>query len=201
MDNPYWKSDGQEHYVNLNTVKLLCFELANIFEASNTLYHGMTAADYADKEALRIDDFPLVKLHQDLAFQRSSELLLQLSVLIRTYDDQMKGAEASEKYRSFSKGNDTGDYIGTLQGKDKFYLREACNKIIHAREIRPLYERADNYVFESNDKEVGQDVWYLTGEVELSGKHREKIWDAELHVQAFLEVILGQIEFGLPSNQ
>jgi hypothetical protein len=36
----------------------------------------------------------------------------------------------------------------------------------------------------------------LTGEVELSGKHVRKDWNAVLHVQPFLETVLAIVEFG-----
>jgi hypothetical protein len=198
MDNPYWESHGQEHYVNIRTVKSLCFELTNIFEASKALSEEMTASEYAGEEPAKIEKFPLVELHQELAFKKTSELLLQLALLVRTYDDQIKSSENSEKYIEFSKDNDSGDYIGTLQGEDKFYLRDACNKIIHAQEVRPLYERATRYVIESDNEELGQDVWYLTGEIELVGDFRRKTWEAVLHLQPYLETVLGLVKYGLP---
>jgi len=198
MDNPYWESHGQEHYVNIHTIKSLCFELTNIFEASMALSEEMTASEYADAKPAKIENFPLVELHQELAFKKASELLLQLALLVRTYDDQMKSSDDSEKYLEFSKVNDSGDYIGILQGADKFYLREACNKIIHAQEVRPIYERATQYVIESDNENLGQDVWYMTGEIELSGKFRGKKWEAVLHLQPYLETVLGLIKYGLP---
>jgi hypothetical protein len=122
------------------------------------LSEEMTASEYADAKPAKIENFPLVELHQELAFKKASELLLQLALLVRTYDDQMKSSDDSEKYLEFSKVNDSGDYIGILQGADKFYLREACNKIIHAQEVRPIYERATQYVIESDNENLGQDV-------------------------------------------
>ena len=38
-------------------------------------------------------------------------------------------------------------------------IRTACNKIIHANSIRPIYDHLG--------VEVGEDIWYLTGEIEL----------------------------------
>jgi hypothetical protein len=201
MDNPYWTSDGQEHYVNLNTIKSLCFEICNIFEASKSLANEMTASEYADEEVAKIENFPLMTLHQELAFKKSSELLLQIALLVRTYDDQMANSEKSVEFKKFAKKNDSGDYIGVLDGKDKFYLREACNKIIHAQEVRPLYERADQYVIESENSELGQDIWYLTGEIELSGKFNRKEWEAVVYTQPFLETVLGLIQFGYPDHK
>ena len=201
MDNPYWTSDGQEHYVNLNSIKSLCFEICNIFEASKSLANEMTASEYADEEVAKIENIPLMALHQELAFKKSSELLLQIALLVRTYDDQMANSEKSVEYKKFAEKNDSGGYIGVLDGKDKFYLREACNKIIHAQEVRPLYERADQYVIESENSELGQDIWYLTGEIELSGKFNRKEWEAVVYTQPFLETVLVLIQFGYPDHK
>lgn len=200
MDNPYWESHGQEHYVSLDTIKSLCFELTNIYEASKSLSEQMTASEYVDEEPAKVEDFPLVELHQEMAFKKSSELLLQLALLVRTYDDQMKSSKESERYIEFARANDTGDYIGSLGGKRKFYLREGCNKVIHAQEVRPLYERATQYAFASNNDELGQDLWCLTGEIELSGTFKGKQWEAVLHLQPFLETILGLVKYGTPSH-
>jgi hypothetical protein len=160
----------------------------------------MAASEHLDEKPAKIEDFPLIELHQEMAYKKSSGLLLQLAMLVRTYDDQMKSTEEAEKYIEFARANDTGEYIGFLEGKNKFYLREGCNKVIHAQEVRPLYERAAQYVFTSNNDELDQDVWYLTGEIELSGTFRGKPWDAVLHLQPFLETILGLVRYGAPNH-
>lgn len=85
---------------------------------------------------------------------------------------------------------DCGKYIGNLQDKNCFHLRDACNKIIHAAEIRPLYERTD--------LNIAEDIWYLTGEIELSGTQRNKDWKATFSLQAFVEITLRVIAFGNP---
>lgn len=84
MENPYWTSHGQEHYVNLDTIKALCFELANIFEASRSLANEMAASEHVDEEPAKLENFPLMILHRELAYKKSSELLLQLALLVRT---------------------------------------------------------------------------------------------------------------------
>jgi hypothetical protein len=113
----------------------------------------------------------------------------------------MINSEKSAEYEKFAKENDSGDYIGVLDGKDKFSLREACNKIIHAKEVRLIYERADQYVIESENSKLGQDIWYLTGEIELSGKLKGKEWQSVLNTQPFLETVLGLIKFGYPEHK
>lgn len=111
----------------------------------------------------------------------------------------MVNFKKSEDYASHKQANDSGDYIGALHGSDKFFLRVACNKVIHAQEVRPIYERADQYVLISEEAEKEQqDIWYLTGEIELSGEFRGTVWDAVLYTQPFIETVLGLIEFGYP---
>ena len=63
MENPYWTSDGQEHYVNLDTIKSLCFEICNIFEASRSLVNDMAASEYVDEEVAKIENFPWTNCH------------------------------------------------------------------------------------------------------------------------------------------
>jgi hypothetical protein len=201
MENPYWTSDGQEHYVNVDTIKSLCFEICNIFEASRSLANGMHESEYADGEVAKMENFPLMALHQELAFIKSSELLLQLALLTRTYDDQMKSSNKSEEYKKFVRENDSDDSIGGLDGQDRLHLREACNKIIHAQVVRPLYERANQYVFDSDNSDLDQDIWYLTGEIELTGELKGKAWNADFFIQTFLENVLRLIQFGYPINE
>lgn len=62
--------------------------------------------------------------------------LLKIAILVRTFDDLLRSSEnkkeAYEKHR-----NAVGDnhYIGSLDESD-LTIREACNKIIHASELR-----------------------------------------------------------------
>ncbi len=200
MDNPYWESDGQTHHLNLDSIKNLCFDLLNIFEASKPIAEELSASEALNEAHINLSDFPLAILHRELAFKKSSELLLQLALMIRTYDDQMRGCDQAKEYAAFKENNDSGDYIGTLEGKDSFRIREACNKIIHAQEVRPIYDRTDINVFDSENGGMSQDIWYLTGEIELSGKFGDKNWDAVVYLQPFLETCLSIIEFGNPSN-
>ncbi len=140
-------------------------------------------------------------LYHELAFKKSSELLLQLALLIRTYDNQMKNSKKADEYKKFARENDSDDYDGVLEGKDKFHFREVCNKIIHAQEVRPLYEKADKFVIESDNSDLGKDIWCLTEEIELAGELRGNEWNAVVYTQPFIETVLGQIQFGYPIDE
>jgi hypothetical protein len=157
-----------------------------------------------DVEALELEEgrefdpseLVLLRLHHEYAFIQCSKVLLQLGLLVRTYDDQMKASGKREEYRKHLTKIDDGNYVGVLAGATSFPLREACNKIIHAHEIRPLFERLDRQV---NDDGVDQDLWYLTGEVELQGTRGGTEWNAVIHLQPFLETILDSIALGDPT--
>ena len=77
----------------------------------------LTASEFVDEEPARVENFPLIELHQEMAFKKTSELLLQLALLVRTYDDQMESSEDLERYIKFVKANDSGEYIGILERK------------------------------------------------------------------------------------
>jgi hypothetical protein len=61
-----------------------------------------------------------------------------------------------------------------------------CNKIIHAQEIRAVYDDAVQF----RGDEVVSRRWYCDGEVELKGTQGKKIWQASVHVFNFLETVL-----------
>lgn len=201
MDNPYWSSDGQKHHVDLEAVRLLCFELVSIFEASRSLADGIESQESEEEVELTEADVPLVRLHQRYAFVQASKALLQLALMVRTYDDQMRESDRAEKYAEHVGNVDDVRYSGVLIGIENLSFREACNKIIHAQSVRPLYERVDRTVTNALETgKIGQDIWYLTGEVELSGLFRKARWELTLFLQPFLEVILDVVAFGNPEN-
>ena len=196
MDNPYWTSEGQRHHLSLESIRLLCFELLCIFEASKPLIEEVEAVELEEGKEIDPSEPVLLKLHHNYAFVQCSKALLQLALLMRTYDDQMKASVKQESYQSHLISIDDGNYVGILNGAKTFRLREACNKIIHAHEIRPLFERLDREV---NEKGLEQDLWYLTGEIELQGKWGNAEWTAVIHLQPFLDTVLDSIALGDPS--
>ena len=157
----------------------------------------MAAFESVEQTMATYQDFPLFKLHSELSYKELSSKLLDLSIKARTYDDQLKCSEIAGDYREHARNNDDGHYVGILDQKEEFYAREACNKIIHAQEVRPIYERIDKYADTSQEMQEN-DIWYLTGEIELKGKNGGKEWNAVLHTQPFLETLLSLVEFGLP---
>jgi hypothetical protein len=186
-ENPYWHSEGQTHSVDLAAVRRICFEVFNIFTASASLVEGLEFVDEGEEP-----EYPsLLSLHHEMAEPRAMEQLLRLAMLVRTYDDIMNESDDADGYAKHAKETAGEDYIGTLD-TGRFNLREACNKIIHAREVRPIY---DDVEYQSADGKKTK-AWHLRGEIEFAGAFNKKEWNAVLYVPHFLEIALDRVSFG-----
>jgi hypothetical protein len=191
MKNPYWSSEGQRHPVSIDQIRRLCFEIVNIVAAS-----GELAGDSADVE--RGDRAPseshIFKLHHELAETVLCENLLRLALLVRTFDDIASASAKADEYKEHAKRTSGENEIGCLNVAAEatdFDLREACNKIIHAQEIRAVYDGAVQF---ARDELVSR-RWYFDGEVELKGAQNRKSWEASVYVYEFIETVLERIEF------
>ncbi|MBG0797159.1 hypothetical protein IYX23_05590 [Methylocystis sp. L43] len=189
MENPYWTTAGQGHHLDLQDMRVLCFDIHNIVASSSTLIGRL---ELAEPEELS-EDSTLRKLHYEISEPLLSNRLLHLAIMLRTYDDMMSANDSDGAYTAHVQRTSGSDFVGNID-KGTFSLRDACNKIIHASEIRPLYESVYNEHEESTGEPVG---WKLTGEIELSGVQNKKPWTAELYVQNFLEVALDRLAFTL----
>ncbi len=189
MDNPYCYTEDQRYHLSVETIKRLCFDLLCMFKASQPLI----------KSAFEDEEFQpgsLLDLYEQLVFPALSEKLLQLAIMFRAFDDQMKDSKKRDEYQKCMETINHGkDYVGVLNGGEPFTLREACNKILHARTIRPLYERLDQSGLKSR-----QSLWHLTGEIELIGKHQSRDWSANIHLCPMLELILTATHVNVPAE-
>ncbi|MBR2120343.1 MAG: hypothetical protein V4458_15950 [Pseudomonadota bacterium] len=189
MSNPYWTTEGQSHQVSLDEIELLCFWALNIVGASGVLPGQIDLDDEDDAKECRSSK--LYQLSQRFSEARLLDHLLKIAILVRTFDDLLRSSEnkkeAYEKHR-----NAVGDnhYIGSLDESD-LTIREACNKIIHASELRAVYDRIDDR----------DDWWQLTSEVELKGLIGNSEWNAVLHVFEFLEGVLELVSFDNPAQK
>jgi hypothetical protein len=197
MDNPYWYSEKHSHVIDLATIRLNAFHLMNIFLASKPL---------ASEHRLDNPEDNLANLHWDFYRTEITRLLINIAINTRIFDDQMKSGDYQNKYLEHCNRVDTGDYIGILQEDEKnlerFKVREACNKIIHAETVRPLFESGDfsHYSLdETDDPDEDYEWWYLTGEIEMTGsrisKHETVNWFVNLFVPLFIENVLDLISF------
>jgi hypothetical protein len=190
MDNPYHHALIKPHYLDRHVARVKCFDAFNIVSASVAL-----AGEYEMAEPDEPAEFStMFRLHHRLAESRLSQLLLEIAVFVRTFDDQMTAA-APEEYGEFCAQTGGEDFIGVLDGSGDFNLREACNKIIHATDFRPVYEWAE--------RDFGDDrtekVWHLDGQIEIKGMHGNKEWEAVLFIEQFLEIVLDRLDFELPT--
>jgi hypothetical protein len=148
----------------------------------------------------------LEQLHQDFYLAEITRLLVPVAVSVRMLDDQQKASRQSEAYLEFVRGVDTGNYIGSYTENDnpqpRFNVREACNKILHAETVRPLFDKGDDP--HASDEESEEEVaekdeyswWFLTGEIELAGRRQNGTELACcLHVPSFLEIVLDVVSF------
>ncbi|GAB1352290.1 hypothetical protein MASR1M12_10210 [Erysipelotrichia bacterium] len=189
MDNPYCYTENQRYHLSIETIRRLCFELLCMFKASRPIIESAPEDEDSQPDSL-------INLYEQLVFPTISEKLLQLAIMFRTFDDQMNDSEKRDEYRKCMEGMNYGrDYVGILNDGESFSLREACNKILHARTVRPLFERVDQCYQKEN-----QNLWHLTGEIELVGTHQRSAWSANIHLSPFLEVILAAIDNNAPAN-
>jgi len=75
------------------------------------------------------------------------------------------------------------------EGEIRDCLRETCNKIIHAEDVRITYG--------DNDEEDEKRVWHMTNTVELQGSFRSKKWSISFQVLDFFEGMLETVQFTL----
>lgn len=191
MQNPYFKAEIKPHYLDRESCRVKCFDVFNIMSASVAL-----AGEYELAE----DDEPVApsamfRLHHRLAEPRLSQLLLEIAVFVRTFDDLMSSL-APDAYAEFAATTDGENFLGTLNGEGEFRLRDACNKIIHATDFRPVYEHVDREIAGGEP----QRVWHLDGQIELEGVQGRRTWEAVLFVEHFLETVLDRFEFEAPES-
>jgi hypothetical protein len=195
MDNPYWKTEGQTHNIDTDSIRRICFELGTIIEASNSLASDLA---YTEPEnGIWPASSPLFTLHREMAEKEVLKFLLQLSLMVRTYDDIMKDSNDADAYAVHAKNTDGDNSLGAVEGGELLVLREACNKVIHATKIRASYEKIERWVPEGTvaPTEEAEDVWFLDGEMELEGSHKGRPWEATLSVKDFVDTILERVNF------
>lgn len=186
MNNPYLHSDIKPHQVDRNEIRLLCFNVYNIIAASASRNHS-----FSNEEGEPAPEFPGL---DEMTFQMSegelSKSLLRLALLVRTFDDTLSRSKETEEYSKYKAALEVDDFGFVFKGKENVTksIRECCNKIIHAEDVRPVYATDVS----SDDPAA---VWGMTGELELEGSQAGKRWMLTLDVQSLLEGILLLIKF------
>lgn len=186
MENPYWHPEEKSHIVNTDDVRLLAFDIFNIVRASLSMMGAGIEAEDEEGDT----PTPSEELHYHYAEVQLSKSLLQFAVLMRTLDDYWSDyghEDYVEKIAKFNKDS----YFGRLTFDEKttdLSLREAFNKIIHARDVRPVYDSDD-------DRKDPNARWGMDGQIELLGELRGKKWEVALIVFNLLDTALELIDF------
>jgi hypothetical protein len=193
--NPYWDEHYKPHSVDPDEIRSLCLRAFQIVMSSQgvaSLYDHSDDSDDEDPKAAAPEDdaeeieIPLLfALYRENSERMLSETLLKMAIFVRTLEDQVLGTEASERFKDFLAALNGEDGFGTVfDGPEGLVLtlRECCNKIIHAEDFRPVY-----------DKDGASDVpggWAMDGQLELEGRHGKKEWKVAIYLIDFLEAVL-----------
>jgi len=159
----YYEKDSVNKGIRVeqSRVRLLSFRLVSIFLASENL-HNLCNGEY---------DSPADILASEYEKAEIEHLLLQIATLFRSAD-----TAALEKLTLNKRWNPSVGRLEQPMGSETkdLTLREACNKIIHVREIK--YEVID-----------GEYDWnrYLKPTMYLYGQQNKVQWRAILDINAF----------------
>ncbi|KEO56989.1 hypothetical protein SMB34_17670 [Thalassospira permensis NBRC 106175] len=106
--------------------------------------------------------------------------LLAIAVELRTLDDIYANLLKNKGYLSVrSKLDRKGEFGVLYRGTGKLSLRYCCNKLIHAADIRPVYDKSDD-----------NEIWFMQGDIELTGFVNKSEWMISIDVMNFLEGVM-----------
>jgi hypothetical protein len=186
MTNPYWHEAFKPHLTDRGEIRRLCFEIYNIVTASMSR-QGAGSSEYEDPEYPEIDSLCFGMAEAEL-----SKRLLRLALLVRAFDDTLKRAEDSAEYANRCKRieEEHGDFGAVFEGPPDITktIRECSNKIIHAEDVRPVYETQD-------DRDDPKVMWGMDGTIELEGLRGRDGWKIVIYLYPYLEGILELIKF------
>jgi hypothetical protein len=178
MENPYHHPEGKPHVVKSDEVRFLAFEVFNIVRASVSMQgsgDGEGEPTWAEQ------------LHYELAEVELSKKLLRIAILMRTLDDFWYGwghEDYVEKIASLNKDGAIGSLTRVGKEAENLTFRESFNKIIHATDIRPVYDTED-------DREEPNARWGMNGDLELTGTtHRKEEWEATIHLFPLIDRVV-----------
>ena len=189
MENPYWHDEFKPHLIDRSEIRLLCFEISNIVTASMSRQgEGMETSDEEERPEFSVLD----RLCFSLAEAELSKRLLKLALLVRTFDDTMSRSDSADDYMAFRKRieKESNDFGAVYQGQESVAesIRECSNKIIHAEDVRPVYNTND----ERTDPNA---MWGMDGTLELEGIQGRTPWSIVIYIYPYLEGILELIRF------
>lgn len=151
---------NKNHSLDLKPIRLDIYRLVCQFEGSRPFSETLDGLT-ADIQQ------PLKDLEREFFCDETSRILLQSATILRMLDDELE-ADMDERNPFF---------CGVLQmgtKKEQLSLREACNKIIHARKIN-----FDQLPSEDKEGHFGPFVY-------LYGLRGHTAWNASLNILQFL---------------
>lgn len=176
MENPYWHEFYKPHAIDFDEVRASCFEAFTIVATSRSL-QGLPGDEVGG---------PLHEYFWRTAEVRLSKALLNLAIKMRTFEDTIAQSEAAATYDSWLSENYGSGELGLFGERGKplsewkdLHFREACNKIIHAIDVRPTYDNGSN----ASDDDYS---WGMTGVLELQGSQGRRDWEAWLTVEEYI---------------
>jgi hypothetical protein len=114
MESLYWQTEGQGHYLDLSSLKLICFELLNLIEASRAVVQRFDDMEAEEERRFDTKTQPLIALHIELSDVQLRKHLLQLALFVRTYDDLMRDSEYTKAYTEHASKFDGDDALGWI---------------------------------------------------------------------------------------
>jgi len=185
-DNPYWQGD-KPHIFDAEKIEELCLSAFETYSTSTSLYaqYVVEDEDHEDEgnsQACLLTHPSLIGKHREKAEVKISSALLSLAVAFRTFYDTLEEGDAVKEYVDKNFDADFLCWMEPDRKRNKTSLREACNKIIHARDVRPVYDKIDD---------VGaNEIWMMDGVVELQTDEKGKEWCVSIILPDFLEAIM-----------
>ena len=179
--NPYWHPEVKPHFFDPDKVEELCLIAFEAFATSTALYRQFVDEDEEDSSTV-LTHPSLVDKHRNKAETRINSVLLTLAITYRTLEDSLEDDKRLKQFidQTLTKHGQMLHWYGENEGKTS--LREVCNKIIHATDIRHTYDDA----FQAfNEK-----IWIMEGTIELKGIRQSTPWTVSFILPDFLEVIL-----------
>lgn len=185
-DNPYWHGD-KPHVFDVEKVEELCLSAFETYSTSTSLCdtHVVEDEDHEDEgnSQVWLLTYPsLIGKHREKAEVKISSALLSLAVAFRTLYDTLEAGDTAKEYVDKNLDADVLGWIKPDRESNKTSLREACNKVIHARDVRFVYENKDDF--------GANDTWIMDGRVELQTDEKGREWYVYIFLPDFLEAIM-----------
>jgi len=138
---------------------------------------------------------PLKKLESRFLFSQASTLLLEVAILFRALDEQIrKFPDSATRGQYVQRLEQTNQKYGPMMFEEHIDIRECCNKIIHAKTFEPHLVEGDaphskDYPAFYGDSEQELQWHHLSGNVRITGEHKGQEWAFLIQIPEFVEAI------------